>query len=268
MKASETRVDKFLSSADTIFTIPVYQRNYDWTIKHCKQLLKDIIKTASDTHDSTHFIGSIVYVHDDVYSVSGTTELSIIDGQQRLTTITLMYLAIYHLAQKTGDTQLRDKIYKTYLVNEFAPESDRYKLKSTENNKEAFQFIFNFTENTYKPLFADEVNIFDIEEFTNKKIEYAIFLGHRFEPKNTADFYVNIMQKLFELHPETFLNTELKEKLKIYTDESRYGNLNYYKLSDGYFILTNTSNTDKIEKLKQVLIMLGYEDELTIKYTE
>ncbi|HRK59392.1 MAG TPA: DUF262 domain-containing protein, partial [Candidatus Kapabacteria bacterium] len=103
MKANETKVDKFLATNETIFAIPVYQRNYDWTLSQCKQLLYDIIETGKNDSINAHFIGSIVYVHDDVYTASGLTELTIIDGQQRLTTLTLIYIALYKLAKKNND---------------------------------------------------------------------------------------------------------------------------------------------------------------------
>ena len=54
---------------------------------------------------SAHFIGSIVYVHDDVYSASGIKKLTIIDGQQRLATMILIYLAIYWLAIDMNNTE-------------------------------------------------------------------------------------------------------------------------------------------------------------------
>ena len=87
MKANETKVDKFLATNETTFAIPVYQRNYDWTLVQCKQLLHDILEAGKSDKINAHFIGSIVYVHDDVYTASGLTELTIIDGQQRLTTL-------------------------------------------------------------------------------------------------------------------------------------------------------------------------------------
>ncbi|MDP2891150.1 MAG: DUF262 domain-containing protein [Bacteroidota bacterium] len=92
---------------------------------------------------NAHFIGSIVYVHDDVYTASGVTELTIIDGQQRLTTITLIYIALYRLAKKLDNPTLVSRIHKTYLINEFAPEAEKLKLKPTDNNKEALQHILN-----------------------------------------------------------------------------------------------------------------------------
>ncbi|WP_374458655.1 DUF262 domain-containing protein [Chryseobacterium taeanense] len=143
MKANETRVDKFLATNETTFAIPVYQRNYDWTLFQCKQLLYDIIETGKSDKINAHFIGSIVYVHDDVYTASGLTELTIIDGQQRLTTITLIYIALFRLAKELDNQMLVNRIQKTYLINEFAPEEEKLKLKPTENNKEALKHILN-----------------------------------------------------------------------------------------------------------------------------
>jgi uncharacterized protein with ParB-like and HNH nuclease domain len=143
MKANETKVDKFLATNETTFAIPVYQRNYDWTLTQCKQLLHDIIETGKNEKTNAHFIGSIVYVHDDVYTASGLTELTIIDGQQRLTTITLIYIALYRLAKQLDNQMLVNRIHKTYLINEFAPEAEKLKLKPTENNKEALRHILN-----------------------------------------------------------------------------------------------------------------------------
>ncbi|MDO9377183.1 MAG: DUF262 domain-containing protein [Ferruginibacter sp.] len=146
MKANETRVDKFLATNETTFAIPVYQRNYDWTLFQCKQLLFDIIETGKNDRTNAHFIGSIVYVHDDVYTASGLTELTIIDGQQRLTTITLIYIALYRLAKELNNQMLGNRIHKTYLINEFAPEAEKLKLKPTENNKDALRHILNSSE--------------------------------------------------------------------------------------------------------------------------
>ncbi len=146
MKANETKVDKFLATNETTFAIPVYQRNYDWTLFQCKQLLHDIVETGKNDKTNAHFIGSMVYVHDDVYTASGLTELTIIDGQQRLTTITLIYIVLYRLAKELDNQMLVNRIHKTYLINEFAPETEKLKLKPTENNKDALRYILNSTE--------------------------------------------------------------------------------------------------------------------------
>lgn len=121
MKATETKIESFLSANKIQFVIPVYQRNYDWTIGQCKQLLDDILEVGSIKKMNAHFIGSIVYIHDDVYQTSRIKELTIIDGQQRLTTLTLIYLVIYKLAKELKQEGLVNEISETYLINKFAP---------------------------------------------------------------------------------------------------------------------------------------------------
>ncbi len=143
MKAAETRVDRFLASSETAFAIPIYQRNYDWSRVQCQQLFNDILAIGADETQSGHFIGSIVYVHDDVYTASGLRELTIIDGQQRLTTLTLTYIALYRHAVVTGKDQQAQRIHKTFLINEFAEDSEKLKLKPTDNNKVALAQIMD-----------------------------------------------------------------------------------------------------------------------------
>lgn len=146
MRANETKVDKFLATNETTFAIPVYQRNYDWSLFQCKQLFNDIIECGKSDKINAHFIGSIVYVHDDVYTASGLTELTIIDGQQRLTTITLIYIALYRHAKELKNDMLVNGLHKTFLINEFATDEEKLKLKPTENNKEALKYILNSDE--------------------------------------------------------------------------------------------------------------------------
>jgi uncharacterized protein with ParB-like and HNH nuclease domain len=99
------------------------------------------LNVGRNSSSSGHFIGSIVYVHDDIYSASGIRELSIIDGQQRLTTITLMYLCLYQIAKELGNASLRDQINETYLINKFAMDEEKLKLRPTENNDKALKFL-------------------------------------------------------------------------------------------------------------------------------
>ena len=143
MKASEINLNRFLSQTDTQFVIPVYQRNYDWTEAQCRQLLTDILAAGATEKVNAHFIGSIVYIHDDVYSASGIRELSIIDGQQRLTTITLIYIALYRLLKSMGDQQKLTRIHETYLINKFAAEEEKLKLRPTENNDRAIKHLLS-----------------------------------------------------------------------------------------------------------------------------
>lgn len=152
MKASEVKLTEFLSKTDTQFVIPIYQRNYDWKIVHCEQLMNDIL-FAGETRNM-HFIGSIVYIHDGVYS-SDVKELVVIDGQQRITTITLLCIALYHFLKENNLEWQANKIYKQFIINEFAKDNQRLKLKASENNAEDLKSIINGTlvnEDRFSPI--------------------------------------------------------------------------------------------------------------------
>lgn len=146
MNGNAQKLIKYMDGASKRFVIPVYQRNYDWKMEHCKQLYDDLVKVIRQNRKS-HFFGSIVSVQ----SESGTMEeFLIIDGQQRLTTVSLLLLAMYHLLQKkiavSQDRQLPDKILKKYLIDEYEPEEKRIKLKPIKNDQKAFGFLFERDE--------------------------------------------------------------------------------------------------------------------------
>ena len=141
MKGSEAKLVSYMQGSDKRFIIPVYQRNYDWREENCKQLYDDLISIVRKQRN-THFFGSIVSVHSD----GEFNEYLIIDGQQRLTTISLLLLAMYNL-MKAGiivpeQGNLADKIYKTYLIDEWQDEETRIKLKPVKDDRKAFSSLF------------------------------------------------------------------------------------------------------------------------------
>lgn len=142
MKGTESKLVKYMSGSDKRFVIPVYQRNYDWKLENCKQLYNDLVKLIKN-HRTSHFFGSIV----SVYDFEGVNEeYLIIDGQQRLTTISLLFLAMFNLLQNkiltSTDPQLAQKIYKGYLIDEWKPEDTRIKLKPVKNDSYAYGKLF------------------------------------------------------------------------------------------------------------------------------
>lgn len=125
------------------FIIPVYQRNYDWKTENCKQLYDDLVKVVKN-HRNSHFFGSLV----SVYESSGrNTEFLVIDGQQRLTTVSLLLLAMYNLISKelvvVEEKTLANQIYEDFLVDKYQPKETRIKLKPVKNDREAFDKLFN-----------------------------------------------------------------------------------------------------------------------------
>lgn len=142
MKGSETKLVSYMQGSDKRFIIPVYQRNYDWKTENCKQLYDDLVKVVKRGRKS-HFFGSIVSVHND----GEFNEYLVIDGQQRLTTISLLLLAMYNL-MKNGilvpvKGNLAEKIYKTYLIDEWQDDDTRIKLKPVKNDRHAFGKLFD-----------------------------------------------------------------------------------------------------------------------------
>ncbi len=146
MKANELPINNFLQAPNVQFVIPVYQRNYDWTTNECKQLINDIISVENEAR-GTHFIGSIVFIHEGTYSISEVKELVIIDGQQRLTTINIIYVSLFRYAKENNLTKEAEMIYNMFLVNQYVQnESSKLKLKQTDNNSNAFKAIMNAME--------------------------------------------------------------------------------------------------------------------------
>ena len=89
MKATEANFLDFLKKSPQ-FVIPIYQRTYSWSERECRQLWDDIVRTGSNDAIAAHFVGSIVYIEKGLYHVSSQSPLLVIDGQQRLTTVTLI----------------------------------------------------------------------------------------------------------------------------------------------------------------------------------
>ncbi len=88
MKATEAKFLDFLKKSPQ-FVIPIYQRTYSWTEKECRQLWDDIVRTGTNDNILVHFVGSIVYIEEADSNVTTWEPLLVIDGQQRLTTVTL-----------------------------------------------------------------------------------------------------------------------------------------------------------------------------------
>ncbi len=176
MIANQTKVEDFLSSNKTQFIIPVYQRNYDWSTSQCKQLLDDILEVGTNKKMHAHFIGSIVYVHDDVYTASRIKELTVIDGQQRLTTLTLIYLVLHRLAKQLKDESLANEIFETYLINKFTPDDEKLKLRPSENNDKALKYLLRSDDNEEFQDFSKLVDNFNYfkERITSENYTFVL----------------------------------------------------------------------------------------------
>jgi uncharacterized protein with ParB-like and HNH nuclease domain/predicted transport protein len=137
MKALENEFLTFLNGKKQ-FIIPIYQRTYSWTREQCEQLWNDIVRIATDKHTATHFVGSIVYIQHGPAIAGGVMPLLVIDGQQRLTTLSLLLIALAKAA-KDSSTPLRmsqEDIYDSYLINKHGKGEEYYKLLLTQSDKD------------------------------------------------------------------------------------------------------------------------------------
>ncbi len=139
MKADAMKLLDFIGkSQEKQFVIPIYQRVYSWGKEHCEQLWDDIIKTGGNDQIEGHFIGSIVFVHDGIYTTN-YNELLIIDGQQRLTTITLLLIALRdHLNDEDEFLEKfsRQKIQNRYLINSDEKGDKKFRLILSESDRD------------------------------------------------------------------------------------------------------------------------------------
>ncbi len=155
MKIGETKLIDILDGR-VQYRIPIFQRKYDWEQNDCRKLLSDIIDIADDSKRRQHFVGSIIYKADSEALLEGTVRINyLIDGQQRLTTIMLILLAVSRYAQELMPPEVYensgysfDAIKDDYLTNNnrFANTEFYYKLRPIGDDDSSFQALINDTQ--------------------------------------------------------------------------------------------------------------------------
>ncbi len=143
MEAREaTLLGFFEENQNNQFVIPIYQRLYSWKKEQCEQLWDDIIKIGGNDKMNGHFIGSILYVRD---GNTHSSPLLIIDGQQRLTTIMLLFIA---LRNHSSEEDKRKKI-ESYLINSNKDGDKKFRLILSESDKDTLLSLID--KNKRKP---------------------------------------------------------------------------------------------------------------------
>lgn len=132
---------QYLSSAEKLI-IPVYQRNYDWKEQHCRRLFQDLCNVIHQ-NKKYHFLGSIVSISD---PMGGNFDVLIIDGQQRITTVTLLLLAMANLIKEEKIFPKNEDLYATitkkYLADEINPRKRKMKLKNIKKDQQAYEKLW------------------------------------------------------------------------------------------------------------------------------
>lgn len=179
MKGEERYLTNLLEGTKTRFVIPVYQRNYDWKIEHCRRLFSDIEEVIRDDRES-HFFGSIV-------SKAERDVRVVIDGQQRITTTFLLLTALIVQVDAgkiaVDDEQLSERVRNEYLVDKYHKGEVKLKLKLVKDDQEAYRRLFS--------------NVDDgLIEDSNVTQNYRYFLRRLSETEYSADDILSGIERL------------------------------------------------------------------------
>ncbi|WRF72934.1 DUF262 domain-containing protein [Helicobacter pylori] len=170
MRVKESTINDFFALTGTIFSIPVYQRNYTWEEENCEKLLQDIINISQNK--KTHFMGSITYIlHliDDEKSLRQLQEFVIIDGQQRITTIMLLLKAI--------ETKIQNEGIKKEIDGLLNLTGQKLRLKPIKSDKEAFDLVMQNRSHELQGVSHIRNNY----KFFTKELDNYISEGYRIE---------------------------------------------------------------------------------------
>lgn len=149
------------SSTGCQFVIPVYQRNYTWNAdREVKQYLVDLTRVLRNDYKN-HFMGIMIYLEKSIDF--STRELSVIDGQQRLTTVFLTIYAIREIFKKNGESDRVGQLENQYLTNPFHKDKVKYKLKPLVADDDVYRCIvedrLDENKNTQSPIYKNYIYI-------------------------------------------------------------------------------------------------------------
>ena len=169
MKATEIPVLRFLQEPKQFF-VPIFQRRYSWEEKNCQQLWDDVLRVGKDNQIKHHFLGSIVYMEQELQTIGTIPRYLVIDGQQRLTTLSLLLSALSR-AIKEEDNEIgitSKKLSNYYLFNDQEEGALRYKQLLTQSDAET---LIHLLENRDLSLTNVSPLLVESYEFFEKKIK-------------------------------------------------------------------------------------------------
>lgn len=173
MNAGPSLFTTLIANAAYRYVIPVYQRPYSWDEEHCEQLWDDILAVAQRP-DGIHFTGSVVSVQQSTLSLSGTTPVLIIDGQQRVTTLSLLYIALAKYAKTHVDAQLmfsyEEIIGRGFLVDRYKQGDDHYRLTLSQGDRETLCSLIDNLEDETVAVKQDSARLINNLAFFEKRL--------------------------------------------------------------------------------------------------
>ncbi|MCW5940671.1 MAG: DUF262 domain-containing protein [Fimbriimonadaceae bacterium] len=276
MKAVEANLLKFLQNPKQ-FVIPIYQRTYDWRLDQCQQLWRDIVAVGRDGNAKGHFVGSIVYIARGLYNQSSVPQLLVIDGQQRLTTLTLLLTALGRaIDTRNADAGIsRRKLENYFLFNSEEDGDLLFKLLLTQSDRETLTRIVEDRELPEKPshrivenhrFFAEQLaksstDLETVYEGLQKLIIVDIALDRDhdnpqliFESLNATGLKLSQADLIRNY---VFMGLEPKEQSRLYEDhwfpmEQAFGQADYAERFDPFMRDYLTVRTGRIPNLRDI----------------
>lgn len=264
MNANETKLQPFIEGTKQ-YLVPLYQRPYTWDTEYWKRLWADLKDLYQSSDTRPHFFGSIVTMPSTSVP-EGITKFLLIDGQQRLTTVTILLTIIRDIAHVSGKQDLADEINETLLINKYKVNHDFYKLQPTKTDRITFHSIVNRTGNpsadsnifkAYK-FFERAIkrDLIDIEKLKNILIKRlsvvsivldgddnpnVVFEGLNWKglPLTQADLLRNYFVMMIHVDKQDVIYEELWEPIEITLREVLTEFIRHYLMKDGKEIKKN-----------------------------
>lgn len=174
MDAGPLMLVDLITQQSSRLVVPVYQRPYSWSEENCEQLWQDVLSVAR-RGASSHFTGSVVWVQDGTMSANGVTPRLVIDGQQRITTVMLLVIALARYARKHPAVELSfsvdEIIDRGYLVDKYRKGDDRYKLTLSETDRDTLCSLVDNVVDPAVPLPGDGGRLVDNLGFFEERLE-------------------------------------------------------------------------------------------------
>ncbi len=173
MDAKNYRLQQLFSGTQQ-FLIPIYQRQYSWERRDWQALWDDIIEVYDDGGEDVHFLGSIVS-KPHVSSAGGISSFVVIDGQQRLTTLTLLIAALRDAFAERSEPRntTADKLQNLYLTNQYGQGEERYKVVPTKADQDLYFSVID----RKTPQLSGQDNIVSAYQFFVKALNSGHLTG-------------------------------------------------------------------------------------------
>ncbi|MEC4818273.1 MAG: DUF262 domain-containing protein, partial [Scytonema sp. PMC 1069.18] len=171
MKASETTLRNLLEGGKQ-FQIPLFQRPYSWKGDNWEALWNDLINIYTDEVRGSYFLGPIV-TQAELGTAEGITPFVVIDGQQRLTTLSILLAALRNHIKKV-DKQLSEQIHEFFLINKYQKSDDFYKVLPTQSDRDAYKSIIDAKTSKGKTKETTLGQIHEAYKFFDKQLKQPI----------------------------------------------------------------------------------------------